>query len=72
MITLTSHTSGLFKTNSTLVYYKLEEATRTTTYAASIATLRKKKDSRTAFITLQSQYAGDDKWELEIKKQDNI
>ena len=57
-----SHSDGLFPTNNAAVYYKLEEATRTTTYAASIAPLSRKKDGHSVFVSLVLQYAGDDTW----------
>lgn len=72
MIARASHSSGLYRSDNAFVYYTLGEATRTTTYAASIAPLQKNKDDRASFLALQSQYAGEDKWEVEIKKQDNI
>ena len=72
LIARASHTHGLYNDDNATVYYKLEEACRTTTYAASIAPFQKKKDGRSAFLALKSQYAGDDKWHLEIKKQDEI
>ena len=72
MVARASHASGLFKADNASVYYKIEEATRSTTYAASIAPYQKAKNGRAAFLALQAQYAGDDKWELELKKQDSI
>ena len=72
MIARSSHLHGLYKDNNATVYYKLEEATRTTTYAALIAPFQKKKDGRAAFLALVSQYAGADKWQVEIKRQDEI
>ena len=72
MIARASHASGLFKSDNATVYYKIEEATRTTTYAASIAPFQRAKNGRAAFLALQAQYAGDDKWQLELKKQDSI
>ena len=72
MIARVSHTNGLFRTNSAAVYYKLEEKTRTIAYVASITLVQPKKDGRAAFLALVSQYAGDDKWEVELKKQDNL
>ena len=72
MIARASHSSCLYETDNASVYYKLEEAVRATIYAASIAPFQKKKNGRSAFLALVSQYAGDDKWELEIKRQDAI
>ena len=72
MIARASHNAGLFSNDNASVYYKLEEATRSTTYAASIAPFQKKKNGRDAFLALVAQYAGNDKWDSELKKQDNI
>ena len=66
------HTHGLYKNDNAAVYYKLEEATRSTSYAASIKPYQRGKDGRGAFLALTNQYAGDDKWEAEITKQQNL
>ena len=58
----------LFPDESALVYYKLEEATRGTSYADSIKPFQRKKDGRGANLDFINQYAGTDKWEAEIKK----
>ena len=70
MINRASHTHGLYKDDNASVYYKLEEATRSTAYADSIKPFQRSKDGRGAFLALTGQYAGVDKWEAEIKKQD--
>jgi hypothetical protein len=50
----------------------LEEATRTTAYAASIKPFQRRKDGRGAWLALLGQYAGKDKWEAEIKVQEAV
>ena len=72
MIARASHSNGLYADDNAEVYYKLEEATRSTTYAASIAPFQKKKDGRSAFLAIVAQFAGNDKWDGELKKQDII
>ena len=72
LIARASHNHGLFRSDNADVYYKLEEATRGTTYANSIAPFQKSKDGREAFQSLSGQYAGADKWELELKKQNAL
>ena len=67
-----SHTHGLFRDDNASVYFKLEEATRGTSYADTIKPFQRKKDGRAAFTALISQYAGVDKWENIIRKHDNI
>ena len=67
-----SHSSGLFRDDNATVYYKIEEATRGTPFAASIQTFQRQKDGRGAFIALSKQYAGPDKWEAQLKKMTNL
>ena len=55
-----------------MVYDHLEEATRGTSYAASIKPFQKVKDRRGAWKSLTSQYAGKDKFEDEIKRQEQL
>ena len=66
------HTHGLYRDDRALVYYKLEEATRGASYADSIRPLQQRKDGRAGFVALTSQYAGAEKWEYEIRRQDNL
>ena len=64
-----AHTHKLYRDDNSVVYYHLEEATRGTSYAASIKPFQREKDGRGAWKALTSQYAGQDKWEAEIKHQ---
>jgi hypothetical protein len=45
---------------------------RGTAYADSIKPFQRAKNGRGAWLALTSQYAGVDKWEMEIKKMDNL
>ena len=72
MINRASHSHGLYRADNATVYYKLEEATRSTAYADSIKPFQRTKNGRDAFLALTNQYAGIDKWEAEIKKQSNL
>ena len=72
LIARASHTHALFRDDNSVVYYHLEEATRGTSYAASIKPFQKVKDGRGAWKALTSQYAGKDKWEAEIKRQEQL
>ena len=40
--------------------------------AASIKPFQRLKDGRGAYLAIRAQYAGRDKWETEIKRQDNL
>ena len=72
LIARASHTYALFRDDDSVVYYHLEEATRGTSYAASIKPFQRGKDGRGAWKALTSQYAGKDKWEAEIKCQEQL
>ena len=72
LIARASHTHALFRDDNSVVYFHLEEATRGTSYAASIKPFQKVKDGRGAWKALTSQYAGKDKWEAEIKRQEQL
>ena len=67
-----SHTHARFRDDNSVVYYHFEEATRGTSYAASIKPCQRGKDGRGAWKALTSQYAGKDKWEAEIKSQTQL
>ena len=72
LIARASHTHALFRDDNSVVYYHLEEATRGTSYGASIKPFQRGKDGRGAWKALTSQYAGKDKWEAEIKHQEQL
>ena len=54
------------------VSYALKEATRSTSYAASIKPFQRTKNGHGTLLALTNQYAGNDKWEAEICKQDDL
>jgi hypothetical protein len=72
LIARASHTHPLFRGDNSTVYYKLEEATRATSYAASIKPFQRAKNGRGAWLALSNQYAGKDKWEAEIKRHEQL
>ena len=61
MVARGSHTHALYRDDNVKLYYYLEEATRTTTYAASIKPFQRRKDGRAAWFAMVQQYAGVDK-----------
>ena len=71
LIAWASHAHALFRDNNAAVYYALEEATCSTSYAASIKPFQRSKNGCGALLALMNQYAGNDKWEAEIRKQDD-
>ena len=72
LIVRASHTHGLFPEDNKEVYFKLEEATGSTIYAGTIKPHQRTKNGRAAFMALKSQYAGKDKWEATLKKEDTM
>jgi hypothetical protein len=72
MIARASHVHALFREDNAKVYYYLEEAMRGTSYAASIKPYQRRKDGRSAWFALVQQYAGVDKWQSELKRQDEL
>ena len=61
LIARASHIHALFRDDISVVYHRLEEATKGTSYAASIKPFQSGKDGREAWKALTSQYAGKDK-----------
>lgn len=69
---LATHDHPLYREDNAEVYYALEEATRGTQYAASLKPFQRGKDGRSALFALKNQYAGEDKWESERKRQEEV
>jgi hypothetical protein len=67
-----SHGHALFREDNASVYYFLEEATRGTAYVALMKPFQRAKNGCEAYLSIQNQYGGKDKWEAEIKKQDDL
>ena len=72
LVARASHDHPLYKDDNAKVYYNLEEATRSTSYAASIKPYQRGKDGRGAWEALKLQYAGVDKWRAELKIQEDL
>ena len=72
LVARAAHTHALFRDDNSVAYYHLEEATRGTSYAASIKLFQIGEDGKGAWKALTSQYAGKDKWEAEIKCQEQL
>jgi len=72
LIMRASHLHPNYRVDNDKVYGKMEEATRGTTYAASIKPFGRRRDGRAAYLAIISQYAGIDKWTIEINKFDSI
>ena len=72
LIFCASHTHVLYDDDNGKVYHYLEEATRSTSYAASLKPFQRSRNGRGAWLALLNQYAGRDKWEAEIKRAEQI
>jgi hypothetical protein len=72
LVARTSHNHPLFRDDNSSVYYLLEEATRGTSYAPTIKPYQRTKQGREAWRSLVNQYAGEDKWQSELKRQDDL
>ena len=51
----------LYRDNNASVYYAIEEALRTTSYASSLKTFQKSRNGCAAWTAVMTQYAGEDK-----------
>lgn len=63
LVSRLSHDHPLYQTDNAKVYSALEEATRSTTYSATVKSFSRKRDGRGAWQALVRNYAGSDKWE---------
>ena len=72
LVARASHDDPNFMDDNATVYHCIEEATRSTHYAASIKPFQRQKDGRAAWLAIVAQYAGKDKWEAELKKQEQV
>lgn len=72
LIARATHDHTKYNDDNHKLYSLLEEATRSTQYASSIRPFSRRKDGREAYLALKRQYAGKDKWQAEIKKQENF
>ena len=72
LITYASHNHPNFTRDNSLVYGKIEEATRGTQQAPTIKPYQRRRNGRGAFMAIVAQYAGDDKWTLEIQTNDDF
>lgn len=72
LIARATHTHDLFNEDNGQLFTLIEEAVRGTQYAASISPFKRRRNGREAWMALMSQYVGKDKWQKELKKQENF
>jgi hypothetical protein len=63
LIARLAHDDPLYKSDNATVYSMLEEATRGTVYASTVKPHSRRKDGRSAWLSMLSSHAGNDKWE---------
>jgi len=71
LIARVSHSHPVFGDDSGKIWDLLEEATRTTPIASTIAPFKATKNGRGAYLSVILQHAGVDKWEAIVKKADH-
>lgn len=72
LVARASHTHASYREDNLKLYHYLGEATRSTSYASSLKPYQRAKDGRSAYLSMRHQYAGRDKYEAEIKHQDDL
>ena len=72
LISQASHTHRLYRDDNVTVYYKMEEATRGTHFADFVKPFQRRKYGKSTLEAMESQYAGQDKWDSMIKKMDTL
>ena len=72
MIAFLSHDHSLFKEDNAKLYELIEEALRGSAMDPTIQPYKRRKDGRKAWIALNQQHAGKDKWLTELTKQENL
>ena len=72
LVARASHAHAAYADDNEEVYFMVEEATRSTQYAASIRPFTRTKNGRGAMSALKAQFAGIDKWTVVIKDNENL
>ena len=72
MIARASHNVGMFGDDNAKVYHYIEAATRSTSYTGSVRPFKHTEDGRSAWFAIVTQFAGKDKWEAEIKRNEQL
>ena len=72
MVALSSHNHPLYRDDNAQVYFALEQGLRGTSYLSSIKPFQRTRNGREAYFSVQRQYAGEDKWNAEIRKQEEV
>lgn len=71
LVNRASFDHALYRSDNAKVYAYIEEAVRSSQYNSSIKPFQRTKDGRGAYRALVSQHAGKDKWEAELRLQED-
>lgn len=72
MVARVSQADPLYRDDNTKVHNYLEEAARSASYAASIKPCQRGKNGKDAWLSLVRHHAGKNKWDLEIKRNNEF
>ena len=72
LIARATHTHPLYRDDNAALYFKLEESLRGTVYHPTILKFQKTKNGRSAYFALINAHAGDDKWNAEIERCEDL
>lgn len=72
LVARASHNHPLFRVDNATLYHDIATATLGTQYAPSIKPFQRTKNGIGAFRAIIGQFAGKDKWEAEIKRQELV
>ena len=72
LVVRATHHDTLYREDNKSIYHMLEEGVRNTPCAASRKPFMRGKDGKEAFLAIKRQYAGVDKWENELRTQQEI
>ena len=72
LIDRVSYDHSSFKNDNRSVNYLLEEATRGTSFSASIKPFQKMKNGRGTWFSLKDQHVGEDKWKRLLEEKEDF
>ena len=72
MVAHCTHDHPLCREDSSMLFEILDEIFRNTPFCSSLKPHQDKRDSRNAHLTIISHCAGEDKWEKELKKNEDF
>ena len=68
MVVCYTHDHPLYREDSSMLFEILDKIFQNTPFYLSLKLYQDQRDGRNAYLTIISHYAGEDKWEKELKK----